>query len=354
MKHAGPVREPLRSLHVHEWPDADRCAWDSACRLGSRFSRGGDASRLAEVSRADFANRYGAFLGFLQRTGRLDRNAGAAGQVTGPNAQAYLADLNTRVRSVTSWNAIYKLRRAAELLATTEDFSWLAEIENDLALIMEPRSKFDRLVFTDRLLGAGLTIATEAERFGKNELTRARGIRNGLMVALLALYPIRLKNFAGLEIGRTFKEASGSWWIALPSVTIKTRRAPDERRVHAVLNRWIDFYLREARPSLVGSRPVTDDLWISSRTGEAYTRKNLGTLISKITREAIGVDVSPHLFRTAAASTASAYGSETPFLASAILNHTDPRVTEEHYERSGSVSAAHIFADMVRRLVQEA
>ena len=29
------------------------------------------------------------------------------------------------------------------------------------------------------------------------------------------------------------------------------------------------------------------------------TTKNLGTLISKITRETIGVDVSPHLFRTA-------------------------------------------------------
>ena len=68
-----------------------------------------------------------------------------------------------RVRSVTVWNCIYKLRRAAELLAPMSDFSWLAEIEKDLALVMEPRSKFDRLVFTGRLVEAGLTLVAEAQ-----------------------------------------------------------------------------------------------------------------------------------------------------------------------------------------------
>jgi hypothetical protein len=48
------------------------------------------------------------------------------------------------------------------------------------------------------------------------------------------------------------------------------------------------------------------------------TTKNIGILISKITLETLGVDVSPHLFRTAAASTAAAYGGNTPYLASAL------------------------------------
>ena len=94
--------------------------------LYPRLQPGGVASYLAEVSRDDFARRYGAFLGFLQRTGRLDRGAAAAAQVTLSNVKAYIADLTTRVRSITVWNCIYKLRRAAELLAPTADFSWLA------------------------------------------------------------------------------------------------------------------------------------------------------------------------------------------------------------------------------------
>jgi integrase len=75
--------------------------------------------------------------------------------------------------------------------------------------------------------------------------------------------------------------------------------------------------------------------------------KNLGTLISKITLETLGVDVSPHLFRTAAASTAAAYGGNTPHLASALLNHTDPRVTEEHYNRASTMSAAAAYARII-------
>ena len=335
-----------RSLPVSEWPEADRRAWEDACRPGSRLKPGGVASYLAEVSRDDFARRYGAFLGFLERTGRLKRDAAAAAQVTLSNVEAYIADPTTRVRSVTVYNAIYKLRRAAELLAPTADFSWLAEIEKDIALMMELQSKFDRLVFTGRLVEAGLTLVAEAQGFASSELIGARGVRNGLMIALLALCPIRIKNFSTLEIGHTFKEVHGSWWIALPNITTKSRR-PDERRVPTLLNRSIDVYLNQSRPVLMGSRPPTNALWISSTTGRPMTRKNLGTLVSKITLETLGVDVSPHLFRTAAAATAAAHGGNTPHLASAVLNHTDPRVTEEHYNRASSVGASKIYAEIV-------
>jgi integrase len=335
-----------RSLPVSEWPEADRRAWEAACRPGSRLKPGGVASYLAEVSRDDFARRYGAFLGFLQRNGQLQRNAGAATQVTLSNVEAYIADLKDRVRSVTVWNCIYKLRRAAELLAPTADFSWLAEIEKDLALEMEPRSKFDRLVLAGRLVEAGLTLVAEAQESATTDLAQARGVRNGLMIALLALCPIRLKNFAGLEIGHTFKEVHGRWWIALPGNMTKSGR-PDERPVPAWLNRYIDVYLNQSRPVLRGSRPPTNALWISATTGQGMTTKNMGTLISKITLTTLGVDVSPHLFRTAAASTAAAYGGNTPHLASALLNHTDPRVTEEHYNRASTVSAAAAYARII-------
>src|SRR5215471_6776126 len=97
-----------RSLPVSEWPPADHRAWEEACRPGSRFKPGGAASRLAPVSRADFAQRYGAFLGFLQRSGVLRNDAEAAAQVTLPNVEAYLADLTPRVRSVTVYNCISK------------------------------------------------------------------------------------------------------------------------------------------------------------------------------------------------------------------------------------------------------
>lgn len=117
------------------------------------------------------------------------------------------------MRSVTVWNSVYKLRRAAQLIAPSADFQWLTEIEKDVALLMIPRSKADRLVLTERLVEVGLTMIKEAEMFGKSALARAAGARNGLLIALLALHPIRVKNFAALAIAETFIKVDGRWWL---------------------------------------------------------------------------------------------------------------------------------------------
>jgi site-specific recombinase XerD len=210
---------------------------------------------------------------------------------------------------------------------------------------MQPRSKFDRLVFTDQLVEAGLTLLTEARNFAHLPFARARGIRNGLMIALLGVCPIRPKNFAALEIGTTFKEIHGQWWIALPKADTKSRRCPDERPVPRWLNPSVDLYLTQARPALLRSKADTKALWISSTTGHRMTKKNLGTLISKLTLQTLGVDISPHLFRTSAASTAATYGGATPHLANALLNHSDPRITQEHYNRTTSATGQSLRRD---------
>jgi hypothetical protein len=246
-----------RSMQLSKWPASHRETWEKIFRPGLPLRKGSAASRYAEVSREDFARRYGAFLDFLQRNGLLDPSAGPAAQVTPQNVELYIAELKGRVRSVTVWNCIYKLRMAARLLDPKADFAWLSEIEQDLALVMEPRSKFDRVVLAERLVQAGLTLVTEAEAFAKYPLKRAIGIRNGLIIALLAVCPIRIKNYAALEIGRTFKQEQGSWWISLPYGSTKTD-ASDQRPIPDYLEDAIELYLTKARPVLIGSRPATN------------------------------------------------------------------------------------------------
>ena len=72
-------------------------------------------------------------------------------------------------------------------------------------------------------------------------------------------------------------------------------------------------------------------------------------MIRKTTRSTVGVAVSPHLFRTSAASSAAAYAGDNPHLASAVLHHTDPSVTTEHYNRASSMSAAGSFRHIIWR-----
>jgi len=250
MKSNRPGKE-RRTLHVPEWPQPIQRAWEEAFRPSHRLKKGDSASHLGPVSRQEIARRFGLFLGFLKRTGRLDQDAPAAAHVTAQNVEAYMADFAVqKISSVTAWNNIYKVRRAAQLLSPDQDFSWLAEIQKDLAFMMKPRSKLDRVVFAERFVEAGLTLIAEAKDRTQAEFVRARGIRNGLMLALLALCPIRPKNFAALEIGQTFRQVRGNWWIVLPARSTKMR-SPEERPVPTWLNPYIDLYLKEARPILL-------------------------------------------------------------------------------------------------------
>jgi hypothetical protein len=131
-------------------------------------------------------------------------NAPAGAQVTPGNVEAYVAELKNRVSSVTVYSSIQKLRRFVQLIAPRGDLGWLIEIERQLYSERRPRSKWHRVVTTDVLVDAGRTLMAEAEIARRPALTRARMYRNGLMIALLAYCPIRLKNYAALEIGRSF------------------------------------------------------------------------------------------------------------------------------------------------------
>ena len=183
----------------------------------------------------------------------------------------------------------------------------------------------------------------------RSALARARQFRNGLMVALLALHLIRLKNFAALEIGRTFKKVNDTWWIVLSASETKEKRA-DERPVDPCLLPWIDRYLKIHRPVLARTESAPAALWLSSNDGHAMTYDAIERVFKQTTLKLTGVDVSPHLVRAVGASTVAVHAGDNPHLASALLHHTDPRVTDEHYNRATSVSAAQDYSALVAKL----
>jgi hypothetical protein len=212
----GQAGQPIRTLPKELWSLADKTAWEEACRPGMRLTRGGRASHLRAVTQNDLAKRYGYFLDFVSRSRRLDSEAKAGVHVTLENVEQYVEELKKRVSSVTVYGSIHKLRRTTQLIAPEQEVAWLMEIERELFSQMRPRSKWDRVVLAEVIVEAGLTLIAEAELSLKlPKLTRARMVRNGLMLALLAHSPIRLKNFSALEIGRSIIKIDEIWWILL-------------------------------------------------------------------------------------------------------------------------------------------
>lgn len=352
MSTAPPIettKTTVRSLPIEFWPQSDRKGWISATRPSQRLKRGGAGSHMKAITLADLARRYGYFLDFMNRRGLLDSTRAAGSHVTPENVAMYLAELSARVGSVTVYGSIYKLRRACELIDPARSLSWLADIEKDLALVMRPRSKADRWVLTEVLVEAGLTLIAEAENSRTmSRLGQARQVRNGLMVAMLAMHPIRLKNFAALEIGRDFVEIKGSWWIVLSPGETKERR-PDERRVDDLLKSALERYLSRYRPVLAERADTsTAALWLSSNDGRPMSYSAVELVVTETSRQTVGVSVSPHLFRDSGASTAAIHGGANPHLASALLHHKDPRVTEAHYNRASSLSAGKSLRTIVQ------
>jgi len=348
------IETKIRSLPLELWPESDRNAWISASRPSQRLKGGGAGSHLKSITLNDLRRRYGYFLDCLNRRGLLDPTKAAGAHVVPENVDAYLKELVARVGSVTVQGSIYKLRRACELIDPARDQSWLADIEKDLALAMRPRSKANRWVLTEVLVEASLTLIAEAENSRKmSQLAQARQVRNGLMVAMLAMHPIRLKNFADLEIGRNFVEIKGSWWIVLSASETKEGR-PDERRIDDLLQSALDRYLRKYRPVLAGAvQSSLTALWLSSNDGSPMTYDGVARAVTETTRSTVGVAVSPHLFRTATASSAAIHGGAKPHLASALLHHTDHRVTEAHYNRASSLSAAQSYREIIQGYVKD-
>ena len=72
--------------------------------------------------------------------------------------------------------------------------------------------------------------------------------------------------------------------------------------------------------------------------------------IANTTEMALGVRMRPHDFRRCAAVTAAFRGSDMPHLASAVLQHRDSQVTDEHYNRSSSMMAGMKFGEIVSEI----
>jgi integrase len=300
---------------------------------------------MKDRARKSCERAYGYFLDHCRHTGVLDQGAGAGAHVTRERVDSFLHELTARVNSVTRWSYVSKMRRVAEILSR-QDFGWLKEIEAELRHQAIPRPKHHKTVDSRRLLAVGLDLVARGEN--SVELTRhrrSRLIRDGLMILLLSFVPIRLGNLHSLRIGRQLRRIDGTWWILLEGNETKSGR-PDERPLPDVLTLIIDRWVEVWRKTF---RDPQDFLWPSTKGGAlAYTY--VGATITKRTRQELGVAINPHLFRDCAVYTVANLAGDRMGIASGLLQHTDPRVTEKHYNKGASFTAVRRYQVMVLQL----
>ena len=343
------MAEKIRALPPCNWPAAEREIWTQACVAARRLQPGGAAARMKSSTRASLVRAYGYLLEFCHRNGLLDQDAEAGAHVSPEIIDAFISELHERVGSVTRASYIGKIRRIAQILPPGRDLAWLGEIEADLRYSARPRPKYHRIMSSERLLLLGLELIRRGETSKQlTDLGRARLVRDGVMIALLALCPIRLRNLAELQVGRQLRRVGDVWWVILEANETKTGR-PDERPVPEIVAESIERWLGHWRSVF---HPSDDSFWPSIKGGAlAYTY--VGHIITETTRKEFGVAVNPHLFRDCAVYTVAINAGHRMGIASGLLHHANQRSVDKYYNKGAALDAVRRYQQILDQLMDD-
>jgi integrase len=232
-------------------------------------------------------------------------------------------------------------------LAPGQKRSWFKPLLRRLAARAEGvMDKRQRLRRSHELFGLGEAMMAAAEDPNRSPgrrnhpRDRARLYRDGLMIAFLAMRPMRLANLIGMVIGQHLVKRSGRWWIEVPGEEVKTGAAI-ELPFPATLVEPLQRYLAHWRPQLAadGQARQCPVLWLSEQ-GRAMSRSRANTMINRRTAAAFGLPVNPHLFRDALATTVAVHRPDEVRIVSRMLGHNAIATAERFYNQARQVDAA--------------
>ena len=249
-----------------------------------------------------------------------------------------------------------ELTEMAKVLAPGRDWRFIARITSRVRARPEPTSsKRARLVGSHELVGLGLQLMKSASQQLK-PLRSATLFRDGLIIAFLALIPLRRANLAGLTLGSDLQRSESRFTIILPPSVTKTHSTleydwPEQ------LQAALETYLLTHRPVLVSRhgrwhKDPGQRLWIAA-DGSPLTEMGIYDRIIGRTKAAFGKSINPHLFRSEAATTTAIHDPGHVRLAAPLLGHRSVATTERYYQQAQSLEAHREFADKITRLRQQ-
>ena len=287
----------LKHLPVNEWPEADRAAFRAAYAPGDVFDdTAGCGAHLSEGTREWVKFVYRRWLGFLKATYPDDLSMPPAERITPERVRAFIDHLSTSTRPSSIAIAADQLYKAAQLIDPTSEWAWLRSLKARLASRALPEDRFDRLVpplqtlnFGIELMDAALTLPISGHK------QREIQFRDGLLLALLSLWPIRRRSLAALTVSRHLEFDNAGVNILLHPSDTKSRR-PESFRVPEQLLTYLTRYLKEMRPALVGA-DKHDGLWASYQ-GRPLDAGRLYDIVRARIIAKFGKDMCVHDFRT--------------------------------------------------------
>jgi hypothetical protein len=132
----------------------------------------------------------------------------------------------------------------------------LLSLTKRIAAQAKQKPKKRHLVTSETLYALGIELmrraVTDSGAAEKAYIVHAFDYRDGLMIALLALIPLRRRTLAALRIGKHLVHSGTGSALDIPARDNKTRRSLDYP-IPADLSAHIDFYLKQFRCRIPGA-----------------------------------------------------------------------------------------------------
>jgi hypothetical protein len=184
-------------MTLANWPEPDRRLWLAAMAPTDPFADvGGTRAGHRPISNRNVARGYGRWLTHLSLRGELSHCGEPADRITPERVRDYVAELERLGNQASTILArLEELTEMAKVLDPGRSWKFIGRIAARVRSGGAPSSaRRSRLVGSDQLLALGLQLM-EGATTKANPLRTAIVFRDGLIIALLALRPLRLRNW---------------------------------------------------------------------------------------------------------------------------------------------------------------
>ena len=329
-------------LPFQTWPPMDQALWEASFRPSDDpFSESGRASHFTQETRRALCSSYGTFLRFLS-VKHPERLAGSPStRIDRDIAMQYVEWRRSMCGAATIATGLDRLRLAITYMCPGAEISWLVPIAKRLAVHAAPKPARLHLVTSDQLYALGIELMDDAESSGSDHKADAFRYRDGLIIALLAVAPLRRGTLAALRVSQHLLKSGDLWVLEIPAKDMKTRQ-PLDFLLSGPLSARIDRYLAEFRDAIPGATRHSG-LWPSNK-GRPMDGGAIYDKVRQRTREGLGFPVNLHRFRHAAATFWSISDPKNVRGAKDLLGHASFGTTEKHYVMAQSRLAGRVLA----------
>ena len=331
-------------LRVPDWPAWDRERWLVATGPVDILAPGAPLVSWRPATVKHVAKAYGRWLQWLNDQGKLTEASRPSERVTEASLAAFVADIKSAgCVSISVVSYLNGLAMALDRLEPSIDHAWIWDamrLQNRQA--RPSRRKWERVVSSKELFEFGMELL-DMPLLGDPIRDTVR-MRDGLIIALLAACPLRVKNLQMMDIGTHLIRIGKEYQVTFEKDEMKKSRY-NTWALPIELTPVLEDYLNQYRPFLLGLARATETvveagrgLWIS-RFGTRMAQGTLTVMTKQRTDTKFGKKVNVHLFRDCAATTIAWDNPDNPGIAMEVLGHSSPTASERSYNHALSLKA---------------